>query len=332
MLLPSPRGTLGAALVSALRGDGPVPATGAHDDEDDLQLSLWVLYELHYRGFDDVPGTWEWDPELLRLRAALEAGFEAAIRERCAGLVTEAEEQAGEQDDVVTALRLIAEADVPALSSYLHRTATAEQYREFLMARSVYHLKESDPHSWAVPRLTGAPKAALAELQYDELGGGRPDRVHQQLFADALTEAGLDPAYGSYVDLTPAPVLAVNNAMSLFGLHRRLVGACVGHLAAFEMTSSLPCRRYAQGAERLELGPAVVRYFDEHVEADAVHEHLAARDICARLVDQQPALRADVLLGAAACVLLEADAARATLDAWEQGLSALRAPEQERVA
>lgn len=326
MQLPSPRGPLSEALVAALRNEGPLPTGAGTSGEDDLQLSLWLLYELHYRGFDEVADVWEWDPGLLALRRELERQFEDDVRARCAHLVDEADE------DVVASLTRITDADLPSLSSYLRRDATAEQYLEFLMVRSVYHLKESDPHAWAIPRLTGAPKVALAELQYDEFGGGRPDRLHQQLFADALTGAGLDPSYGAYVDLTPAPVLAVNNVMSLFGLHRRLVGACMGHLAAFEMTSSLPCRRYAQGAQRLELGPAVVRYFDEHVEADAVHEQLAARDICARLVEQQPDLRDDVLLGAAACVLLEAESTRLTLEAWQSGRSALRSPRQERVA
>ena len=72
--------------------------------------------------------------------------------------------------------------------------------------------------------------------------------------------------------------------MSLFGLHRRLRGAALGHLAAFEATSSLPSRRMAQG-----LAPARAarrrwsHYYDEHVEADAVHEQLAVRTICGAL-------------------------------------------------
>lgn len=44
----------------------------------------------------------------------------------------------------------------------------------------------------------------------------------------------------AYLDLVPAVTLTSVNTMSFFGLHRRLRGAIVGHLAAFEMTSSLP--------------------------------------------------------------------------------------------
>ncbi len=99
---------------------------------------------------------------------------------------------------------------------------------------------------------------------------------------------GLDSTYGAYVDLVPAPVLASLNAMSMFGLNRRLLGAIVGHLAAFEMTSSLPNRMYGDGFRRLGFGEDVTDYFDEHVEADAVHEQIAARDLAGALGEDRP--------------------------------------------
>ena len=91
------------------------------------------------------------------------------------------------------ALRAIADADDgPSLSRHVEREATLEQVREFLVHRSAYQLKEADPHSWAIPRLCGAPKAALVEIQADEYGGGRPERMHARLFADAMAALGLD--------------------------------------------------------------------------------------------------------------------------------------------
>ena len=65
------------------------------------------------------------------------------------------------------------------------------------------------------------------------------------MYADALTAAGLDSGYGAYIDEVSALSLAAANVMSLFGLNRRLRGAAMGHLAAFEATSSVPCRRIA---------------------------------------------------------------------------------------
>jgi len=60
----------------------------------------------------------------------------------------------------------------------------------------------------------------------------------------------------------------------------------------------------------------IAAYYDEHVEADAVHEQLAVREICAPLVAQDPGLTEDVFLGAFTCLDLEARTARALLGSW----------------
>lgn len=112
------------------------------------------------------------------------------------------------------------------------------QLREYAAQRSLYHLKEADPHAWVLPRLWGRAKAAMAAVEYDEFGGGRAERVHARLFADLMRDLGLDTAYGRHLDAAPAEMLAVVNLMSLFGLHRALRGALVGHFADVEITSS----------------------------------------------------------------------------------------------
>ena len=340
MRLPRERGPLSAAVVAALAEGDAVDAHAVatlldrlpvdHDTvlDDDLQLALWVLYELHYRGFDAVDDAREWDADLLRVRALLERRFEADLRRRTEADVAAVSDATADVFEQVAALT--ARVDGPSLAQFVQREATPQQFLELMMTRSLYHLKESDPTSFTLPRIAGPAKAALAELQYDEYGGGRPERLHADMFAEALRGCGLDAAYGAYVDLTPASTLAVNNAMSLFGLHRRLRAASLGHLGAFEMTSSLPSRRYAQGIRRLGLPEVVAEYYDEHVEADAVHEQVALRDICGRLVDDEPDLLDDVLLGAATCLRLEEVVAAETLGHWRAGRSALvGVPHQE---
>ncbi len=95
---------------------------------------------------------------------------------------------------------LIEADDAPSAASFLHREASRDQMLDFLRERSVQQLKESDPQSFALPRIDGPAKVALAELQYDEYGGGRPERLHSTMYADALTAAGLDSGYGAYID------------------------------------------------------------------------------------------------------------------------------------
>ncbi len=320
MRLPTPRGPLGAAVSARLVTDDLFlvdhelveRAARAPDPlrDGDLQLVLWMLYELHYRGFDEVDDDREWDPDVLGLRRDLEAAFESALRRRVPTPTFDG-------DDLPARLREVIETvEGPPLAAHLHRDADRDQVLEFLRHRSLYHRKESDPHTFVLPRIDGPAKVALAELLYDEFGAGRPESLHSQLYADALVGAGLDPSYGAYVDQTPASTLAVNNLMSLLGLHRRLRGAALGHLAAFETTSSVPCRRIAAGIERVGLPQVVASYFHEHVEADAVHEQVALRDVCGELVAAEPELAGDVLFGAAACVALDAVAAEDLMSAW----------------
>jgi hypothetical protein len=72
----------------------------------------------------------------------------------------------------------------------------------------------------------------------------------------------------------------------------------------------------AQGLERLHLPVEVVRYYTEHVEADSVHEQLAARGICAALVGAEPHRADDVYFGAFTCLDLEDRVAGAVLSSW----------------
>jgi hypothetical protein len=311
--LPSPRGDLTGFLLDHLQqGLHTLPAGPRPDDPDDLHLALYLCYELHYRGLPGVDTDWEWEPSLLALRRELEARFEAEL---LASVPREEITVAPEEMDV--ALREIEDADdAPALSTYLEREGTLEHFREFAVHRSAYQLKEADPHSWALPRLSGPPKAALVEIQADEYGGGRPERIHATLFAKAMSALGLDDRYGAYLDILPAVTLRTVNLMSLLGLHRRLRGAIVGHLALFEMTSAIPNRRYGNGLRRLGLGDDATDFFDEHVTADAVHEAVAAVDLAGGLVRQDPSLAPDVLWGARCLLAVEADWARHLVAAW----------------
>lgn len=310
-VLPRPRGTASAAVVDVL-GGSPAAVVDEVDRADgtaDEQLALWLLYALHHRELAGVDDALEWDPSLLGLRRRLEGPWEQRLRERFAGPVPDGD--VGEE-----LFELTAAFEGPALSPHVQRAATRDQVLELLRHRSLYHLREFDPTTWVVPRLPARPKAALLELAFDEYGGGDPRRLHSHLFAEALRSVGLDATPGAYVDEAPAEVLEQNNAMSLFGLHRRWRGAAVGHLAAFEATSSLPSRRLAVGLQRLGFPDEVVGYYEEHVVADAVHDQLACRLVCGALVEEEPGLRDDVFLGAFTCLDLETRYAARMLGDW----------------
>jgi hypothetical protein len=303
MEIPPPCGPVSRAMADAIGGvrTASVPAlpTGSVLTDRDVQLALWLAYELCYRGFDDVDDAREWDLDVLRLRASIEDRFEQELRAATRERLARSPDQGSIGDRL---LQLVEDDNGPRLSAFLRRDASEEQLRDFLRERSVQQLKESDPQSFLLPRLEGAAKVALAEIQYDEYGAGRPEGLHQRLYAEALAAVGLDPTYGAYVTEVSAVSLASANVMSLFGLNRRLRACGIGHFAAFEASSSVPSRRIVAGLERLGMPAAAVTYFSEHVEADSVHEQVAARDLCGAFVEDHPWLAGDVLFGAACAV------------------------------
>ncbi|MFJ7905239.1 iron-containing redox enzyme family protein [Streptomyces sp. NPDC096198] len=314
--LPEPRGTLSAAVLERLRGtaSGRLPsADGCSPYGDDLQLALYVLYELHYRGFRDVPDDLEWDSDLLAIRGTLEDRFLGTLR---ADVVPALADTAGR---ALEGLLSDPVHDPGSVSHFLRDAGTLEQLRDYAALRSLYHLKEADPHAWVIPRLYGRAKAAMVAVEFDEFGAGRADEIHSELYADLMEDLQLNTAYGHYLDAAPAEMLAVVNLMSLFGLHRALRAALVGHFAAVEVTSSPASRRLAEALSRVGAGPAAVRFYTEHVEADAVHEQVVRHEVVAGLLEDEPGLDADVVFGIRATSLLEGRLAARLLKAWHRG-------------
>jgi hypothetical protein len=318
--LPGARGPVSEALIAALRRDPRMSSKSFEDlplvDDplygEDAPLALYTLYELHYRGFDGVDDEWEWDANTLRLRTRLEIAFLSRLEDVVA---IEFGVDRTAPRDVADELRSLADAGGPSLSTFLATQGTLRQLREFAIHRSLYSLKEADPHSWAIPRLRGATKAALITIQTDEYGSGREREMHSALFGDALEALGLDARYGAYLDVVPGEILSTVNLMSFFGLHRRWRGAIVGHLALFEMCSVVPMGRYIEALERIGVADATP-FYAAHVVADEWHQTIALDDMIGSLVIDEPQLADDIVFGARALDHLERGFTRRLLRAW----------------
>jgi len=326
--LPRAVGPLSSAIIDTLTRGRPalharpidVPLCEADPYGLDLQLALYVCYELHYRGFDGVSPRWEWNPGLLHVRGRLEEAFLSAVR-RDVGEIAEDETAA----DTMDALS-IEPVDGEGPSYYLRDTGTWDEMREYFVQRSLYHLKEADPHAFAIPRLIGQAKASFVAVEFDEYGGGRGPLVHQQLFADLLDAAGLDSSYLAYLDAVPADALASVNLMSLFGLHRELRGAAIGHFASTEITSSPGSRRLVDALERMGAPEPCISFYREHIVADAVHEQVVRTEVVGDLVAREPHLDRDVVFGIKARDVVEDRLAAHVLASWKAGRSSLRRP------
>jgi hypothetical protein len=319
--LPPARGPVSEWVADTLsRPPGRCFAVPAAADDpvtgDDSALALYLLYELHYRGIAGVDDEWEWAPALLTGRAELERRFLDRLRD--------AVPMRDEVPDIAEALQELTDrGDGPALSTFCEQEATWEQIREVCIHRSAWQLKEADPHTWALPRLGGRPKAALAEIQQGEYGDGVERDVHQNLFALTLSLLGLDTRYGFYLSQLPGVTLATVNLASFFGLHRTWTPALIGHLAGFEMSSVAPMSAYSAALRRLDAPQDACHFFDVHVVADAHHAQVAADGLAGGLVAQQPAAAPKVLWGAEALMWSERQFATHVLEAWRDGRSSL---------
>ena len=326
--LPAAHGPLSMAVRRSLTEPAPrdqLTRIGASvRDSDpyglDLQLALYMCYELHYRGFAGVDPSWEWNPGLLHLRGQLEHTFLAGVR-RDVGPIEPGQTAEAEMDSLS-----IESVDGTGPSYWLRDNGTWQQMREYFVHRSLYHLKEGDPHAWAIPRLSGQAKASFVAVEFDEYGAGCGPKAHQQLFADLLTAAGLDSTYLAYLEVVPAESLAVVNLMSLFGLHRQLRGAAVGHFASTEITSPPGSGRLVEALQRLAAPPECIAFYREHVEADAVHEQVVRIDVVGDLVAREPQLDRDVAFGIRAHAAVEDRLAEAIMAFWKAGETSLRRP------
>ncbi len=326
--LPAAYGPLSMAVRRSLTERAPRDqltriGVSVHDSDPyglDLHLALYMCYELHYRGFAGVDPTWEWNPGLLHLRGQLERTFLAGVR-RDVGRIEPDQTAEAEMDDLS-----IESVNGTGPSYWLRDNGTWQQMREYFVHRSLYHLKEGDPHAFVIPRLSGQAKASFVAIEFDEYGAGQGAKAHQQLFADLLTAAGLDATYLAYLEVVPAESLAVVNLMSLFGLHRQFRGAAVGHFASTEITSPPGSRRLVEALQRLNAPPECVAFYREHVEADAVHEQVVRIDVVGDLVTREPQLDRDVVFGIRAHAAVEDRLAEAIMVSWKAGETSLRRP------
>lgn len=327
--VPSARGPITEQLLDHLARPvhelGSLPLTDADPLLDhDTALALYLCYELHYLGLPEVDEAWEWEPTLLRERRRLERDLE----QRLVQLVGQVPIGVSRDRTVDELVRLSTTPNDRSLSAFMAEVGTLEQMREFAVHRSAYQLKEADPHTWGIPRLTGRAKAALVEIQRGEYGDGVAEAVHATLFADVMEELDLTSTYGTYLDRLPGITLNTCNLVSLFGLHRRWRAALVGHLALFEMCSVGPMGRYKVALERLGLGERATRFYDDHVIADEHHQVVALHDMAARLVEQEPFLGGEVVFGARALTAVEGLFTDHLLSAWDAGESSLLPPQR----
>jgi hypothetical protein len=321
--LPAPRGPASQWVLDIMRGAPSPPPTADLDGAgDDVQLALYLCYEVQYTGLAGTEHL-EWNPALVAARSVLERFFVERIEREIASCAAGRRHAPASPTAVgELARQLLDTDDSPSLSRHMEAVGTLDQMRDVVLHRSPYQLKEGDGHTAGVQRLAGPAKQILVKIQAGEYGADAPGRrTHAALFADTMSGLGLDPTPNAYLDTLPGSALAVSNLISLVGTNRRWRGALVGQLAAFEMTSVVPMGRYGRALERLGARASIRRFYDVHVLVDAEHE-LLALDMIEAQCAHEPATADDVVFGVQATLVVERWFAETLLRSWSSDTSA----------
>ncbi len=258
----------------------------------DLQLALYVSYELHHRGFAGVDPRWEWDPGVLQLRARLEEAFGTALR-----------------DGVGDVSRCKAVDEIPRLctqnsplAGYLREHGTWAQMREYFVQRSVYRLRVDDART----------TDGMTPVKFGESPLGGSDHEPRRRFAEVLRAAGLDASYLHYLNDASAEALAMVNMMSMFALHGNLRGAATGQVLATRIAVRSASAGLVDALVRLGAPQPCVQFYRDNVRTG-----LKARcETVAALLDAEPELESEVVLGIRAFELLERRLTTRLLTRW----------------
>ncbi|WAB82210.1 hypothetical protein OVN18_04160 [Microcella daejeonensis] len=312
--IPTPRGPVSAALVAVLTGRvGAPPIVSSFDaqveraiisspdilTDDDLQLALLCFGALDAGGLGRVDARWAADPLLLAVCENLETALEEALRQEvplptaraARGAIATGEDVA---DAVATALDVIIDdAESSRPHRYLAGESTAPQLREHLVARSIRSV------------LVDADQRVVAD-----------DATAAAVLLARLGDQRLQTERGRYLDVVDVRVLTAVNTTAMLARHDRLRGLFYG-------------LRTTTGSIETSIESAVIealgRLGRPLLQSDAARGAGAGRArIAGGLVEAQPELLDDVLLGAAIGVAVERWITEHEVVRWTVGRSALR--------
>ena len=315
MLLPSARGPLSAAVLDALRTgtDPPAPPppgsrveleTVAPVSDDDLQLALWMPTSCTTAASTTSTHDLRVGPRPAAAAAAARGRVRGRAPRRTATSCRPG--RGGRRRRGRAALRARRRRRRPArCAGSCTARPPREQFLEFLVQRSLYHLKESDPHSFVLPRLDGrrqgrARRAAVRRVRR------RPAR------AAARRPVRRRPRGRRPGPRRTAPTSTTSPRHASRSTTRCRCSACTGGCAARghgpprglrgDQLAALPPDRPAAAPAR-----APARRSRLLRRARRGRRRARAARACATsaagLVGQDPSLPSDVLFGAAACLL-----------------------------
>jgi CRP-like cAMP-binding protein len=266
----------------------------------EVHKTLYALYEEQVRptGADAYN---QFDPLLLSIRNILERRWERYELDRIAVDASVVPDDPEAFRRYFTELCLNGSMADHRLFEFLEKHATRADLIAFFLSDAAVILRFCD---LVVLTMVGADdeiRGELAENLWDEMGQGRVQERHVDLFANLLHYAGIDLPEGPlsvdhFVDHLDWPGLAGYNFYLFLCLHRRNQLRSLGALGAAESMDPAQYSRVLTGCRRV--GFDEIAYYAGHESLDVGHGDQWLENVLLPLVRKYPEKRHEIALGA----------------------------------
>jgi Iron-containing redox enzyme len=270
----------------------------------EAQSGLYLLYEDHLRPFGHSAGLNQFNPFLLTIRNVLERGWETYERAR---LSVDSDAVPADPEAFRERFRSLCGGHRMVghpLFAFLENDASRADLIAFFLSDGAVIIRFCDLVILSMVGIDDEIRPELAENFWDEMGRGRFQERHVQLYRDLLEYTGVNLPAGTldtehFIDHLRWQGLAGYNLYLFLCLHRRNQFRALGALGAAEMMDPPQYAAVVRGCRRVGLDDAAgLAYYAGHQEMDVAHGDQWLDNVLIPLVRKFPDKRHEIVVGA----------------------------------
>lgn len=181
-----------------------------------------------------------------------------------------------------------------ALYDYIGDEISLRGFRMFVSHESTVDARFDDLLALAQLGFTGAKKLEVARNYWDELGAGRPARVHTTMFNHVFDAIGYESIDASDLDVT---ALACGNLLLALASYRSYSNYAIGALGITEALAPYRFEKVLKAGARLRIDARAMEYFREHVRVDVHHTQKWIENVIEPTLHEHPFALPQVCIG-----------------------------------
>lgn len=237
-------------------------------------------------------------PHITRIKYAIETAWEKAEREKYRERIAAQPLTDNFPDAMVALVHGHSSNDVHPLYRFLRDEATFPQLRQFTLQETPLEMLFGDIVALMMPGVYGVAKVELAKNFWDEVGRADEPRIHRNLRAHLMHQIDIEPDfYERDVQLFVREELSLVNMYLSAAMDRSKLTQLVGVMLATELMIPGRFEHLIEGWERLGLKQDGLAYLTEHVTVDAEHAQDWLYKVVQPMLQKNPAVKDEVLLG-----------------------------------